>query len=290
MSDGEDSRLEAARRFYARLVASGAGRGELAERIEDAFAFVPREHFLGPGPWSVPRFAPRGPDYVTTPNADPILVYQNVLFALDKEKGINNGEPWLHGEMIAALDPDRGDTVLHIGCGTGYYTAILAQLVGPTGCVFAYEIEAALARRAGECLEPWDNVTVRGVSGVGSALPGANAIYVNAGATRPEAVWLDALADRGRLVFPLSGSNGGGGWGVTLFIQRIREAFSVRVIGRSGFIGCVGVSCSEEARAVGEALSSGAIWRARQLIRNRAPDATAVLVGDDWWLSSEPVD
>lgn len=290
MSDGDDVRLEAARRFYARLVASGAGGGELADRIEDAFAFVPREHFLGPGPWSVPRFAPRGPDFVTTPNADPILVYQNVLFALDKEKGINNGEPWLHGEMIAALDPDRGDTVLHIGCGSGYYTAILAQLVGPKGRVVAYEIEPGLALRAGENLEPWETVTVRGASGAGSVLPLANAIYVNAGATRPEAVWLDALAEKGRLVFPLSGSNEGGGWGVTLLVRRSGEAFSARVIGRSGFIGCVGASDSEEARAVGQALSSGAIWRARQLVRGGVPDASAVLVGEDWWLSSVPVD
>ena len=87
MSESEDTRLEAARAFYARLVAAGAGRGELAGRIESAFAFVPREHFLGRGPWSVPRFANGGPAYVETPNADPILVYQNILFALDREKG-----------------------------------------------------------------------------------------------------------------------------------------------------------------------------------------------------------
>lgn len=289
MTDGEDTRLEAARAFYARLVAAGAGRGELAERIESAFAFVPREHFLGRGPWSVPRFANGGPSHVETPNADPILVYQNVLFALDREKGINNGEPWLHGEMIAALDPDRGDTVLHVGCGTGYYTAILAQLVGPSGKVFAYEIEPALAEIATGYLEPWENVTVEGDNGAGQRLPTANAIYVNAGATRPDAAWLDSLANGGRLVFPLSCATADGGWGVTLRVLRQGSAFRVRVVGRSGFIGCAGVSDADEGQRVGAAVSSGAIWKAQQLIRNSSPDSSAVLAGDGWWLSSTAI-
>lgn len=290
MSDGEDTRLEAMRAFYARLVAAGAGRGELADRIESAFAFVPREHFLGPGPWSVPRLAHGGPAHIETPSADPILVYQNVLFSLDRDKGINNGEPWLHGEMIAALDPDRGDTVLHVGCGTGYYTAILAQLVGPAGRVIAYEIEPELAERAEECLAPWENVSVESVSGAGQRLPTADAIYVNAGATRPDAAWLDALANGGRLVFPLSGASGSGGWGVTMLIIRVGDKFTARVVGRSGFIGCAGVSDAEEARRVGAAVSSGAIWKAHQLVRDAAPDDSAVLADEGWWLSSNHID
>lgn len=288
--DGDDTRLETARAFYARLVAAGAGRGELADRIGDAFAFVPREHFLGRGPWSVSRFTHGGPAYVETPSDDPILVYQNILIALDRDKGINNGEPWLHGEMIAALDPDRGDTVLHVGCGTGYYSAILAQLAGPSGKVIAYEIEPTLAETAARCLEPWENVAVESESGAGQRLPTANAIYVNAGATRPDAAWLDALANGGRLVFPLSGASGNGGWGVTLRILREGSAFRVRVVGRSAFIGCSGVSDADEARRVGGAVSSGAIWKARQLMRGSAPDDSALLVGEGWWLSSRPVE
>lgn len=290
MSDGEDARLEAARAFYARLVAAGAGRGELADRIGDAFAFVPREHFLGRGPWSVPRFVNGGSAYVETPSNDPIFVYQNILIALDRDKGINNGEPWLHGEMIAALDPDRGDTVLHVGCGTGYYTAILAQLVGPSGRVIAYEIEPKLAETAEACLEPWENVTIESESGAGHRLPTANAVYVNAGATRPEAAWLDALSNGGRLVFPLSGSTANGGWGVTLRVLREGSAFRARVVGRSGFIGCAGGRDEEEGRRVSAAISSGAVFKAQQLMRNNAPDDTALLVGDGWWLSSRPVE
>lgn len=287
MSDGEDLRLEAARQLFARLVAAGAGRGELAERIESAFAFVPREHFLGRGPWTVSRFSGTSATFVETPNADPILVYQNVLFALDREKGINNGEPWLHGEMIAALDPDRGDTVLHVGCGTGYYTAIIAHLVGPGGRVIGYEIEPSLAERAAMCLEPWDHVSVAPGTGVGARLPHANAIYVSAGATRPEAAWLDALSNGGRLVFPLAA--GGGSFGVTMRVERVGARFKVGLVGRSAFISCVGASETDEGQRVGAALASGVLWSARQLFRHTVPDESAVLVGDDWWLSSTPV-
>ena len=42
----------------------------------------------------------------------------------------------------------------------GYYTAILAELVGPTGAVSAIEIDEPLAERAREALAPWPQVTV----------------------------------------------------------------------------------------------------------------------------------
>jgi protein-L-isoaspartate(D-aspartate) O-methyltransferase len=37
---------------------------------------------------------------------------------------------------------------VHIGAGTGYYTAILACLVGPSGKVTGIEVDASLAARA----------------------------------------------------------------------------------------------------------------------------------------------
>jgi protein-L-isoaspartate O-methyltransferase len=45
-----------------------------------------------------------------------------------------------------------GERVLHLGCGTGYCTAILAELVGPTGKITAIEIDASLAEKARPCL------------------------------------------------------------------------------------------------------------------------------------------
>jgi len=273
-----ERRLEEARAFYARLAASGGGA--IRDRLQRAFEAVPRELFLGPGPWFA--MAPDG-TYVATPSGDPVHLYQNLLFALVADKRINNGEPSLHGQLIGALAPERGDTLLHIGCGTGYYTAILALLAGPAGRVIGYEIEPALAARAAACLDAWDNVEVRARSGTGSALPEADGVYVSAGATRPDAAWLDALKEGGRLVFPLSGA---GGFGVTLKVVKQGPAFASTIVGRAVFIECSGAFDPGEATAVAEAVRDGRLFRTRSLHRGTDPDESATLVGGGWWLSS----
>ena len=143
MERDDPPHLTACRDFYAKLVAVAGG--PLRDRLEHAFAAVGRERFLGPGPWRARSIYVA--DYVQTPTDDPIHLYQNLLFALREEEGINNGEPCLHGQLLGTLNPQEGETVLHIGCGTGYYTAILAQLIGPKGKVIGYEINSDLAAR-----------------------------------------------------------------------------------------------------------------------------------------------
>jgi protein-L-isoaspartate(D-aspartate) O-methyltransferase len=225
---------------------------------------------------------------VQTPTDDPIHVYQNAIFALKRDKHINNGEPTLHGQLLGALHPVRGETALHIGCGTGYYSAILAQLVGPSGKVIAYEIEPDLAGRAADNLEPWDNVEVRATSGTAGELPRCDAIYVNAGATHPAANWLDALNDGGRLIFPLSGS-GANRFGVSLLVTRLQNTLSARAVGYCGFVDCVGATDPIEGLGVAAAFRSGELWKAQSLLRDDQPDKSAVLVGKGWWLSSSGI-
>jgi len=276
-------RLAAARAFYAAIVAAGGGL--LRDRLEHAFEFVPRELFLGPGPWYA---ALPGGTHVRTPTDDRIHVYQDLLFALDRDKRINNGEPTLHGQLLGALHPERGETALHIGCGTGYYSAILALLVGPTGKVIGYEIEPALAARAAENLRPWENVEVCSASGTRGELPSCDVIYVNAGATHPDKSWLDALNDGGRLVFPLTGA-GDDRFGVSLLVTRRGAAFAARVVGTCGFIPCAGAVDPDEGLRVTAAVKSEALWQAQSLQRDDAPDGSAVLIGKGWWLSSAPL-
>jgi protein-L-isoaspartate(D-aspartate) O-methyltransferase len=261
----------------------------LREDLERAFGIVPRDYFLGSGPWLAVSSAGGMP--VATPTDDPIHVYQNMLFVLDQQKRINNGEPFLHGQLLGALSPARGNVVLHIGCGTGYYTAILAYLVGPSGKIIAYEIEPELGRRAVENLKPWENVEVLLASGVDDELPRCDAIYVNAGATRPVAGWLDALNEGGSLLFPLVGSKGGG---VSLLLTRPQRrpgaifigdggSFSAKMIGYCGFIACRDAYDLAEAANVTAAFSG--LSGVRVLIRNNQPDDKAILTGEGWWLS-----
>lgn len=269
--------LTKTRSFYAHIAA--AKGGALRAALQHAFERAPRERFLGPAPW----YAVTATGYVRVPGDDPRYVYQDLLFALDRAKGINNGEPTLHGQLIGALEPGRGEAVLHIGCGTGYYSAILAELVGPEGNILAYEIEPDLAARASEYLAPWQNVVVRAQSGAEAPLPRANAIYVNAGATRPLSEWLDALLEGGRLVFPLVTVEG---WGVTLKVLRQGASYWTWVLNQIRFIGCTGATDPEEGEAVAESFRRGDLLRARSLRRESVPDETAVLVGHGWWLSS----
>ena len=193
MNRKKTDRLAACRQFYAKMIA--AGTGQLRDDLERAFEI----ESISWGPdrgLAMPYISGM---HVATPTDDPIHVYQNVLFALDRERRIDSGEPFLHGQLLGALAPVRRNVALHIGCGT----AILAHLVGPSGKVVACEIEPELGHRALENLKPWDNVQVRIASGI-DKLPRGDAIYVNAGATHPVDSWLDALDERGKLLFPSS--------------------------------------------------------------------------------------
>jgi protein-L-isoaspartate(D-aspartate) O-methyltransferase len=195
--------LEIVRRAYAKQVMAAA-RVDHA-RVEAAYAAVKREHFLGPGPWPILRWF-RG--YVPTPSDDPVYLYTDQVVGVLPERNLNNGEPSLHARLISSAAPQAGEHVVHVGAGVGYYTAILATLVGPGGAVTAIEFDPGLADRAAANFARWPNVQV--IQGDGGRVPfdPADVIYVNAGATRPAPSWLDGLKDGGRLILPLTTNDG----------------------------------------------------------------------------------
>ncbi|HEX6842446.1 MAG TPA: hypothetical protein VF113_12985 [Stellaceae bacterium] len=83
--------LAIVRRAYAKQVLAAARVRD--ERVEAAFAAVPREDFLGPGPWPIYRFWDA---YVATPSADPVYLYTNDLVGILPARHLNNGQPSLH--------------------------------------------------------------------------------------------------------------------------------------------------------------------------------------------------
>ena len=86
--------------------------------VIEAFATVPRERFLGPGPWRVLSPMALG-EYWTTEDADPRHLYHDVLIAIDEERRLNNGQPSLWARMYDSLGLTSGAHVVHVGAGTG---------------------------------------------------------------------------------------------------------------------------------------------------------------------------
>jgi protein-L-isoaspartate(D-aspartate) O-methyltransferase len=283
------------RAFFAKLVTSAANASK-NDRLREAFATTPREQFVGPGPWKI--FA--GGSLVETPTNDPAFLYQDVVVALAPERHINNGQPVLHAMCLAALNIQPGEAIAHIGAGTGYYTAILAKLTGPSGPVIAYEIEADLAARAAANLCDVRNVTVENRNAADGPLPPSDVIYVNAGATGPLDTWLDALRPGGRLLFPLTSSDGPGGApgpGAMLLITRPHKAspdappapagiLAARFLSAAIFIHCTGARDDATGAKLAEAFKRGDARNVRSLHRHTAPDSTAWCAGNTWWLSA----
>ena len=141
--------LAIVRRTYARHILAEAN--VRSAPLERAFAAVPREAFLGRGPWQILRW---GRGYVPTPSADPLYLYADLVVAIRPQDRINNGEPSFHARLMAALAPRPGEHIVHVGAGTGYYTAVLAELVGSAGRVTAFEVDKNLAARARRNLTP----------------------------------------------------------------------------------------------------------------------------------------
>jgi len=189
-----------ARKAFADAVCDTAKVSSPALRA--ALAVTPRERFLGPGPWFV-----RGPQPGAagmTEDADPVRVYQNVAIAIDRERELFNGQPASVAAWLDALGIGPGDRVLHIGCGTGYYSAVLAALAGPDGQVFAIEADAQLAVQAQRALADSPNVRVSRGDGRAGLPRDVDVVLVHAGATHVLPEWLDATRDGARLLVPLT--------------------------------------------------------------------------------------
>ena len=272
-------RIEAHRLFFAKLITANAGIAPGSE-IEVALASIPREDFVGSPPWKI--FTRSG--YVESPADDPALLYQDLVVSLGGEGPFNNGQPTLHAFCINALDLKKGERVVHVGAGTGYYTTVLAKLVGETGAVDAYEIEHGFAKRAAEMLATFRYVTVHGRSGAEGLLPECDVLYVNAGATGPLEVWLDALRPNGRLLFPMTPADGAG---AMLLVTKLEDGgFAARFLMQVQFVPCIGARNEATAQRLSEAFRNSAWTKVKSLHRNDALDESCWFAGDGWWLST----
>lgn len=289
----DDAALAIVRRAYAKQMLAVAGVSD-DPRVEAAFAAVPRERHLGPPPW---RMVPIG-GHRTPSVADPVLAYQDVLFALDPERGVNNGSPSLHASWLHHADLRLGERVVHLGAGTGYYTALIAHLVGESGRVVAVEYDGRLAEEARNNLAHLRNVRV--VQGDGAHWPedGTDCIYVNFAVERPAPAWIERLNPGGRLLFPLgvprrSGNPRAGRHalhGAALRAERRGEGFAVRWLGPAFFVcaeGGEGVVTGSDAEraALHRAFEGGGVEFVRSLHwRRPVRPERCWFTGADWAL------
>ena len=194
------SRVSSFRRVFAEAVRDA--RQLTSAALVDALATVRREQFLGPGPWFIR--SERTPAGMWTPDDDPRHVTADVSVAVDASRDLYNGAPGQVATWLDALAIAVGSRVLHIGCGTGYYSALMAELTGPSGHVVAIDADAVLTSRAREHLAPWSWVDVQHGDGRTALPTNVDVVLVHAGASHLLDEWLDAIRDDGRLLVPLT--------------------------------------------------------------------------------------
>lgn len=123
--------------------------------------------------------------------------------ALPIDRGQTVSQPYVVAKMTELLELEGGERVLEVGTGSGYQTAVLAEIAGE---VYSIEVDDELSRRAGRLLEELGHdVELEvgdGYRGWPEAAPFA-AIVVTAAAPRLPEPLLEQLAPGGRLVVPL---------------------------------------------------------------------------------------
>jgi protein-L-isoaspartate(D-aspartate) O-methyltransferase len=200
---------------------------------------VDRLRFLGPPPWWIAgpvTDGASGATYVKT--SDPSAITPNVSVALDRDRHLFNGAPSTILPWIEALDPQKGEHAFHAGCGTGYYTAILAELVGND--VVGVDIDESLCDIASDLLPDLRIVNANATT----FDPGAFDIALcNAGlGTIPE-LWLERMNPRGgRLVVPIATTllRSPLSLAIVFRVSRDRDFYDARMIGGAIIYGAQG--------------------------------------------------
>ena len=164
------------------LMSDELGQEALSEQVLAAMRRVPRHLFVAPSLASV--------------------AYQNTPLPIGFDKTIS--QPFIVALMTDLLAPQRHESVLEVGTGLGYQTAVLAELAGH---VWSVEIVEELGNHAQMRLRQLGYSTVDIRIGDGSRGWVEHAPYdkilVTAAAEQPPAALLEQLKPGGRLVLPL---------------------------------------------------------------------------------------
>ncbi len=175
-------------------------------RVIEAFQKIKRADFV---PEEIIR--EKGEEFVNEYNAPLEIGYGQTI-----------SQPLTVAFMLELLQPEKGDKVLDIGSGSGWQTALLAEIVGKDGSVFAIERIPELKEFGQENVRKYgfDNVefiTGDGSLGLEDKAPFDKIIAAAAGGKIPLA-WKKQLKIKGRLVAPVNNS-------IWLLIKRGEDKF-----------------------------------------------------------------
>ncbi len=174
-----DTYVQARRRMVEEQI---AGRGVRDERVLEAMRTIPRHLFL--------------------PESQRHHAYEDHPLPLSLGQTIS--QPYIVAAMTEALEVDRIHKVLEIGTGSGYQTAVLAQLAA---MVYTVELHEPLSLQARQTLQRLAIHNVRFRVGDGNLgwpeFAPYDRVMVTAAAEVVPPPLFEQLAERGRIVIPI---------------------------------------------------------------------------------------
>ncbi|HTS09639.1 MAG TPA: protein-L-isoaspartate(D-aspartate) O-methyltransferase [Candidatus Eisenbacteria bacterium] len=157
-------------------------RGIADERVLQAMLRVPRHEF------APERFRDQA--------------YEDHPLPIGEEQTIS--QPYIVALMLEALTLSPGDKVLEVGTGSGYVTALLAELVSE---VISIERHSLLAEHASQLLAKLGYSNAKVIVGDGSRglveLAPYDAVIVSAASPRLPPELIEQLAEKGRMIIPI---------------------------------------------------------------------------------------
>ena len=162
-------------------------RGIIDSRVLQAFLAVPRHRFVPPSHRSA--------------------AYEDRPLPIAREQTVS--QPFVVAYMLQKLDLKERDEVLEIGTGSGYQTALLAEIVHK---VYSIEFFAELATQAGIILSDlgYNNTVIRvgdGVCGWPGMAGKFDSIVGSAAAAELPVSLAQQLRTGGRMIIPVGGES-----------------------------------------------------------------------------------